>query len=92
MRAKDAPRAFITQEITRVLGALCQDLGQRPMFIFLITSLGRNIPGRGLRSSASTIPGEGGFKIETKLSYKKKGIIFDPRVYGLRFIVATRLI
>lgn len=33
---KDAPGALITQEIARILGALCQGLGDRDQYIFSI--------------------------------------------------------
>lgn len=34
IKTKDAPSALITQEITRVSGALCQELGQGPKYIY----------------------------------------------------------
>lgn len=33
-RTKYSPSALITQEITRILGALCRNQGQRPIYIF----------------------------------------------------------
>lgn len=39
---KDAPSTPVTQEITGVLGALCQELGAETKYLFLIKSMPRN--------------------------------------------------
>lgn len=38
IRTKDAPNIPVVQEITRVLGALCQEPGAETKYIFLIMS------------------------------------------------------